>query len=178
MQSMEETKSFMLTCLHASYRSLSQVVWPCHCIDSYLRSRGRPITAIRYVPSSKIIEIAPISPWEIACQNQPAQTKSPQQDFQHQHLTTPPHSPRYPQYTATMGRELQKRKNRSSRPVIRQSNRLKKPLNPMGNSLVAKNWSVFPAAHSPLSHLPKPLAYNYTHNSGTKKKPFPKTTAA
>ncbi|CAN8095420.1 unnamed protein product [Discula destructiva] len=40
-----------------------------------------------------------------------------------------------------MGRDLQKRKNRSSRPVIRQSNRLKKPLNPLGNSLVAKNWN-------------------------------------
>ncbi|KAJ4388774.1 Ribosome biogenesis protein Nop16 [Gnomoniopsis smithogilvyi] len=40
-----------------------------------------------------------------------------------------------------MGRDLQKRKNRSSRPTIRQSNRLKKPLNPQGNSLVARNWN-------------------------------------
>ncbi|KUI71624.1 Nucleolar protein 16 [Cytospora mali] len=40
-----------------------------------------------------------------------------------------------------MGRDLQKRKNRSSRPVIKQSNRLKKPLNPLGNSLIAKNWN-------------------------------------
>ncbi|ROV92635.1 hypothetical protein VPNG_09885 [Cytospora leucostoma] len=40
-----------------------------------------------------------------------------------------------------MGRDLQKRKNRSSRPVVKQSNRLKKPLNPLGNSLIAKNWN-------------------------------------
>ncbi|POS75492.1 Nop16-like protein [Diaporthe helianthi] len=40
-----------------------------------------------------------------------------------------------------MGRDLQKRKNRSSRSTIRQPNRFKKPLNPMGNSLVAKNWN-------------------------------------
>lgn len=40
-----------------------------------------------------------------------------------------------------MGRDLQKRKNRSSRPTIRQPNRLKKPLNPLGNSLIAKNWN-------------------------------------
>lgn len=42
--------------------------------------------------------------------------------------------------TAAMGRDLQKRKNRSSRPTVRQSNRLKKPLNPLGNSLIAQNW--------------------------------------
>ncbi|KAG6356779.1 hypothetical protein INS49_014653 [Diaporthe citri] len=40
-----------------------------------------------------------------------------------------------------MGRDLQKRKNRSSRPTVRQPNRLKKPLNPLGNSLIAKNWN-------------------------------------
>ncbi|KKY31716.1 putative ribosome biosis protein nop16 [Diaporthe ampelina] len=40
-----------------------------------------------------------------------------------------------------MGRDLQKRKNRSSRPTIRQPNRLKKPLNPLGNSTIAKNWN-------------------------------------
>lgn len=41
-----------------------------------------------------------------------------------------------------MGRDLQKRKARSSRPTIRQSNQPKKPLNPRGNSLIAKNWFV------------------------------------
>ncbi|ROW09057.1 hypothetical protein VMCG_02877 [Cytospora schulzeri] len=40
-----------------------------------------------------------------------------------------------------MGRDLQKRKRRSSRPAIKQSNRLKKPLNPLGNSTIAKNWN-------------------------------------
>ncbi|PSR78435.1 ribosome biogenesis protein Nop16 [Coniella lustricola] len=40
-----------------------------------------------------------------------------------------------------MGRDLQKRKRRSSRPTIRQSNQPKKPLNPRGNSIVAKNWN-------------------------------------
>ncbi|KAJ0117735.1 ribosome biosis protein nop16 [Diaporthe amygdali] len=40
-----------------------------------------------------------------------------------------------------MGRDLQKRKNRSSRATIRQPNRLKKPLNPLGNSIIAKNWN-------------------------------------
>ncbi|KAL1868288.1 Nucleolar protein 16 [Diaporthe australafricana] len=40
-----------------------------------------------------------------------------------------------------MGRDLQKRKNRSSRPTIKQSNRLKKPLNPLGNSTIARNWN-------------------------------------
>lgn len=40
-----------------------------------------------------------------------------------------------------MGRDLQKRKRRSSRPTIKQSNRLKKPLNPLGNSTIAKNWN-------------------------------------
>lgn len=49
-----------------------------------------------------------------------------------------------------MGRDLQKRKNRSSRPTIRQSNRLKKPLNPLGNSLVARNWLVVPITPPPL----------------------------
>lgn len=41
-----------------------------------------------------------------------------------------------------MGRELQKRKRRSSRPTVRQSNQPKRPLNPMGNGLIAKNWFV------------------------------------
>ncbi|KAH6611307.1 nop16 [Trichoderma cornu-damae] len=39
-----------------------------------------------------------------------------------------------------MGRELQKKKRRSGRPAIRQSNTTKKILNPRGNSVIAKNW--------------------------------------
>ncbi|KAL7823919.1 ribosome biogenesis protein Nop16 [Trichoderma gracile] len=39
-----------------------------------------------------------------------------------------------------MGRELQKKKRRSGRPAVRQSNRTKKILNPRGNSVIAKNW--------------------------------------
>ncbi|KAL7802324.1 ribosome biogenesis protein Nop16 [Trichoderma aethiopicum] len=39
-----------------------------------------------------------------------------------------------------MGRELQKKKRRSGRPPVRQSNRTKKILNPRGNSVIAKNW--------------------------------------
>ncbi|PTB69588.1 hypothetical protein BBK36DRAFT_1156156 [Trichoderma citrinoviride] len=39
-----------------------------------------------------------------------------------------------------MGRELQKKKRRSGRPPIRQSNKTKKILNPRGNSVIAKNW--------------------------------------
>ena len=40
-----------------------------------------------------------------------------------------------------MGRELQKRKNRSSRPTIRQPNRRRKALNPSGSQLIAQNWN-------------------------------------
>ncbi|KAI1802963.1 ribosome biogenesis protein Nop16 [Daldinia bambusicola] len=43
-----------------------------------------------------------------------------------------------------MGRDLQKRKRRSSRPTIRQPSstlRSKRLLNPLGNDLVAKNWN-------------------------------------
>ncbi|KAM0250491.1 hypothetical protein ACHAQJ_008614 [Trichoderma viride] len=39
-----------------------------------------------------------------------------------------------------MGRELQKKKRRSGRAVIRQPNTTKKILNPRGNSVIAKNW--------------------------------------
>ncbi|KAL6902507.1 ribosome biogenesis protein Nop16 [Trichoderma evansii] len=39
-----------------------------------------------------------------------------------------------------MGRELQKKKRRSGRSVVRQSNKTKKILNPRGNSVIAKNW--------------------------------------
>ncbi|KAI2473834.1 ribosome biogenesis protein Nop16 [Annulohypoxylon bovei var. microspora] len=41
-----------------------------------------------------------------------------------------------------MGRDLQKRKRRSSRPAIRQpSSKPKRLLNPLGNDIVAKNWN-------------------------------------
>jgi nucleolar protein 16 len=43
-----------------------------------------------------------------------------------------------------MGREIQKKKRRSKSQPIRQSNRLKKPLNPLGNSTIAANWFVLP----------------------------------
>ncbi|KAI1075828.1 ribosome biogenesis protein Nop16 [Whalleya microplaca] len=40
-----------------------------------------------------------------------------------------------------MGRDLQKRKRRSSRPAIRQpSSKSRRLLNPLGNTIVAKNW--------------------------------------
>ncbi|KAK4137545.1 hypothetical protein BT67DRAFT_371645 [Trichocladium antarcticum] len=39
-----------------------------------------------------------------------------------------------------MGRELQKRKARSSRSTVRMPNRRKKALNPLGSGIIAKNW--------------------------------------
>ncbi|OAA36268.1 nucleolar protein 16 [Metarhizium rileyi] len=39
-----------------------------------------------------------------------------------------------------MGRELQKKKRRSNRQPVKQSNKTKKILNPRGNNLIAKNW--------------------------------------
>ncbi|KAK2595175.1 Ribosome biogenesis protein Nop16 [Conoideocrella luteorostrata] len=39
-----------------------------------------------------------------------------------------------------MGRELQKKKRRSNRQPVRQSNKTKKILNPRGNNIIAKNW--------------------------------------
>ncbi|KAK0652043.1 ribosome biogenesis protein Nop16 [Cercophora newfieldiana] len=39
-----------------------------------------------------------------------------------------------------MGRELQKRKNRSSRATVRVNTKSKKLLNPLGNGIIAKNW--------------------------------------
>ncbi|KAK4226404.1 ribosome biogenesis protein Nop16 [Podospora fimiseda] len=40
-----------------------------------------------------------------------------------------------------MGRELQKRKARSSRSKVKTHNRRKKALNPLGSSIIAKNWN-------------------------------------
>lgn len=45
-----------------------------------------------------------------------------------------------PNRTATMGRELQKKKRRSNRQPVKQSNKTKKILNPRGNNIIAKNW--------------------------------------
>lgn len=42
-----------------------------------------------------------------------------------------------------MGRDLQKKKNRSKRQPIRQSQQRKKLSNPLGNDIIAKNWYVF-----------------------------------
>lgn len=39
-----------------------------------------------------------------------------------------------------MGRELQKKKRRSSRNPVRQLNRSKKILNPRGSVVIAENW--------------------------------------
>lgn len=41
-----------------------------------------------------------------------------------------------------MGSVRQKRKRRSSRATVRQSNKPKNPINPKGNSIIAKNWYV------------------------------------
>lgn len=57
-----------------------------------------------------------------------------------------------------MGRELQKRKRRSSRPKVQTHNRSKKLLNPLGNNLIAQNWYVFDAPLQPISSLtPRPI---------------------
>lgn len=43
-----------------------------------------------------------------------------------------------------MGRDLQKRKRRSSRQPIKQSQKTKKVLNPRGNTTIAQNWYALP----------------------------------
>ncbi|KAK0383512.1 hypothetical protein NLU13_9423 [Sarocladium strictum] len=40
-----------------------------------------------------------------------------------------------------MGRELQKKKRRSGRQPVKMSNKPKNPLNPRGNTIIAKNWN-------------------------------------
>jgi nucleolar protein 16 len=53
----------------------------------------------------------------------------------------------------TMGRELQKKKRRSGRQPVKMSNKPKNPLNPRGNTIIAKNWFVDPfSIKMPLSH--------------------------
>lgn len=55
-----------------------------------------------------------------------------------------------------MGRELQKRKRRSSRAVVRQpSSKSKRLMFPLGNSIVAQNWYAAPGSY-PLLLTPPP----------------------
>src|SRR4051794_1897961 len=57
-----------------------------------------------------------------------------------------------------MGRELQKRKRRSSRAKVKMPNRVsKKQLNPTGNSTIAQAWFVPPPPLLPLPSTPSPL---------------------
>lgn len=74
-----------------------------------------------------------------------------------------------------MGRELQKKKNRSSIPKVRHKPKSKK-LNIKGNPIVAANWFA-----SPLS-FPLPTTYVITHNqpsgAGTPPKLSRRTTPA
>jgi nucleolar protein 16 len=43
-----------------------------------------------------------------------------------------------------MGRDLQKKKRRSGKQPVRQSQKPKRALNPMGNNIIAKNWYGLP----------------------------------
>jgi hypothetical protein len=70
----------------------------------------------------------------------------------------------------TMGRELQKKKRRSGRQPIRQSNRTKKILNPRGNDAIAKNWCAFQPPSIQLQSANIGLA-------GTRMRLWHKTTA-
>ncbi|ATY60463.1 nucleolar 16 [Cordyceps militaris] len=60
-----------------------------------------------------------------------------------------------------MGRELQKKKRRSGRQPIRQSNKTKKILNPRGNNIIAENWYGF--LLSPAKPLPQIFFYFFSH---------------
>lgn len=51
-----------------------------------------------------------------------------------------PHSSLIPNYDATMGRELQKKKKRSSIPKIKLKPKSKR-VNPLGNPIIAANWN-------------------------------------
>ena len=51
-----------------------------------------------------------------------------------------------------MGRELQKRKRRSSRAKVTMPNRRKKALNPLGNDIIAKHWFVPTPSSAPSFH--------------------------
>lgn len=73
-----------------------------------------------------------------------------------------------------MGRELQKKKRRSGRQPVRQSNRTKKILNPRGNDAIAKNWC---APATPPTTLSIDLNTNMTL-VGTRMRLWHKTTDA
>jgi nucleolar protein 16 len=67
-----------------------------------------------------------------------------------------------------MGRELQKRKRRSSRAKVTMPNRRKKALNPLGNDIIAQAWFVLPS----LSPLPTNLPTYHTLPSSLHKPPI------
>lgn len=72
-------------------------------------------------------------------------------------------------YPLEMGREIQKKKRRSARQPVRQTNRPKRPLNPLGNSTIAANWY-----NPPSSALDEPLT---NISIGTRTRPSRRTTA-
>lgn len=78
---------------------------------------------------------------------------SPSHYHHYHHLQTPPKT------TAKMGRELQKKKNRSSIPkqTKRKNPRVHK-VRPLGNALVAQNWYVPPPPRRSKFHIP---GFNY-----------------
>jgi len=73
-----------------------------------------------------------------------------------------------------MGRELQKKKNRSSIPKIKLKPKSKKRANPLGNPIIAANWQVTSELHLDSITTPAKL----TDKSGTPPKLSPKITAA
>ncbi len=77
-----------------------------------------------------------------------------------------------------MGRELQKRKRRSSRAKVTMPNRRKKALNPLGNDIIAKHWYVPPDAPFTRHHAVSMPEADHIARPGTRKKPCPKTTPA
>jgi len=66
-----------------------------------------------------------------------------------------------------MGRELQKKKNRSSIPKIKLKPKSKKRTNPLGNPIIAANWYAF------LSAFLEAFIYLIT-NQGLIQNPHPK----
>ena len=79
-------------------------------------------------------------------------------------------------FTAIMGRELQKKKNKSSIPKKRQKAPSKKKL--LQNPIIARHWYV-PQHNLNIKHnIAYPISVVNHHLPGTKKKPYPKTTAA
>ena len=67
-----------------------------------------------------------------------------------------------------MGRVLQKKKNRSSIPKVKQKPKSKR-VNPLGNPIIAANWYInFP---SPLFLFPQPPPISNDDTIGTNPKP-------